>query len=164
MLCFVGHSCFAADVTGNWIAEIVASGESQYARVNLTADGGKLSGKWGENTVTGTVSQDNIELVLTDAQGKQMGSLTGRRDGEKIVGTGTLSGGRGGRGGRIGGAAPGFGGYHPGANRARNPAGDLGLKPKQLLRVPVEPPRRDRPGPLRPGPRTGSGPSAYPSP
>ena len=108
MLCFVGHSCFAADVTGNWIAEIVASGESQYARVNLTADGGKLSGKWGENTVTGSVSQDNIELVLTDAQGKQMGSLTGRRDGEKIIGTGTLSGGRGGRGGRIGGAAPGF--------------------------------------------------------
>ena len=113
-LFFLGHSCFAADLTGNWIAEIVTAGEPQYARVNLSAEGGKLSGKWGESTITGSVSQEIIELVLTDPQGKQIGSLTGHRDDEKIVGTGTLSGRRAGRGGSTGSAAPGFGGFGSG--------------------------------------------------
>ena len=113
VLCCLGHSCFAIDVTGSWIAEVVTSGGPQYARVSLDVNDGKLSGKWGEDLITGTVTQNNINLILADGQGKQTGSLTGHLDGEKIVGTGALSGGRGGRSGR--GAAPGTVGVGGGA-------------------------------------------------
>jgi acetamidase/formamidase len=99
--------CFAADVAGSWIAEISGSGEPQYARVSVEVEGSKLSGSWGESTISGTISRQDIELVLTDAQGKTNGNLKGHLEGPNIVGDGTLTGG--GRAGRA--AAAGFGSF-----------------------------------------------------
>jgi len=63
----------AADLSGNWVAQIA----TQYTRVSLKDDGGKLSGMWGELKLAGTVTGDKIDITLSDAQDKPSGSLTG---------------------------------------------------------------------------------------
>jgi acetamidase/formamidase len=101
----------AADLSGNWVAQIA----TQYTRVSLKDDGGKLSGMWGELKLAGTVTGDKIDITLSDAQDKPSGSLTGTLTGDMFTGSGTIAatGGRGGFGGGMGGgmvmapAAPG---------------------------------------------------------
>jgi len=100
--------CLAVDVAGNWIAEISTSGEPQYARVSLGVDGSKVSGSWGDSIISGTISGQDLELVLADAQGRTNGNLKGHLEADKILGDGTLSGG--GRAGRTA-AAAGFGAF-----------------------------------------------------
>jgi len=101
--------CVAADLSGNWIAQIATQGEPLYTRVSLKADGAKMSGTWGESKIDGTLTGTKLDLTLTDAEGKPAGSLTGTLTGDTFAGTGTLIGGRGGRGGR--GAGFGVGGF-----------------------------------------------------
>ena len=107
--------CVAADLSGNWVATIATQRAPEYARVSLKDDGGKLSGTWGELKVAGTLTGDNLELILSDESDKSAGSLTGTVSGDAISGSGTLSmrdgrGGRGGMGGGFGGGMGGMGG------------------------------------------------------
>jgi len=96
--------CMAADVSGNWIAQIATQGEPQYARVSLQVSGTSVSGLWGESKISGTLTADMLDIKLTSADGSATGALTGTFKGETFRGTGTLrtAGGRGGRGGGAG--------------------------------------------------------------
>jgi acetamidase/formamidase len=99
--------CMAADVSGNWIAQIATQGEPQYARVSLQVSGTSVSGLWGETKISGTLTADMLDIKLTSADGSAAGGLTGTFKGETFSGTGTLrtAGGRGGRGGGAAGPA-----------------------------------------------------------
>src|SRR5580692_7955743 len=72
-LLMAGKSGVAADLSGKWIAAI----GTQYARVSLVDEGGKLTGTWGEFKLTGSISGDKVDLSLTDDSGAVAGSLTG---------------------------------------------------------------------------------------
>ncbi len=98
--------CMAADLSGDWVAKIAMTGEPQYARVSLKDDAGKLSGTWGELMIEGTLSDDKLELKLSDASGKPSGNLTATLAGDTFTGTGTLPAPvRRGFGGGMGGGA-----------------------------------------------------------
>jgi acetamidase/formamidase len=91
----------AADLSGNWVAQIA----TQYTRVSLKEDGSNLTGMWGELKIAGTITGDKIDISLSDAQDKPAGSLTGTVTGDTFTGSGSIAatGGRGGFGGGMGG-------------------------------------------------------------
>jgi amidase len=105
LACAVGMSgtSMAADVSGDWIAQIATQGEPQYTRVLLKVDGTTVSGMWGESRIDGTLTGAKLDIRLSGAEGSPTGMLAGTLTGETFAGTGTISGGRGGRGGRGGG-------------------------------------------------------------
>jgi len=100
----------AADVSGNWIATIPAQRGPQYAHVSFTDDGGKITGTWDELKIAGTITDDKLDLALSDDSGKPAGSLTGTLSGETISGSGTIIMRFGMGGGRGMGMGGGFGG------------------------------------------------------
>jgi len=54
----------AADIQGDWIAELSAKGaDPQYARVKLHLDGASITGTWNQLTLTGTATGD-VELLI----------------------------------------------------------------------------------------------------
>ena len=92
-------SLCAADISGNWISEISTGfGESQYARVALRADGGKLSGSWGVLKIEGVISGSKLSIFLSQADGRSAGALSGTIGGPDLSGEGTFSVQRGGGG------------------------------------------------------------------
>jgi amidase len=99
----ISRLCMAADLSGNWIAQIATQGEPQYTRVSLKVDGAKVSGMWGESGIDGTLTDARLDVKLSDTQGNPAGSLTATLSGETFQGSGAISGGRGGRGGAGGG-------------------------------------------------------------
>jgi amidase len=105
-LLMAGKSGVAADLSGKWIAAI----GTQYARVSLVDEGGKLTGTWGEFKLTGSISGDKVDLSLTDDSGADAGSLTGTISGDSVSGTGTVSMPRGAERGSMGGRMGGMGG------------------------------------------------------
>ncbi|HEY4382259.1 MAG TPA: acetamidase/formamidase family protein [Acidobacteriaceae bacterium] len=120
--------CFAADVSGNWVATIAAQSDPQYTRVSLKADGDTLSGMWGTSNINGSLSDGKLDIKLTDAQGKPAGALTGTLSGDTITGSGTILGGGGGRGGRGGFGGGGMGGGTAASSAAGAPSG-MGAAP-----------------------------------
>ena len=62
--------CRAANLEGDWIAEISAKGaDPQYARVKLSVNGSSiggtsLSGTWNHLVVKGSASGDRIQLTI----------------------------------------------------------------------------------------------------
>lgn len=101
--------CYAADVSGNWIAQIDAQAEPQYARVSLQVTGSSASGLWGQSKINGTLTADKLDIKLTATDGSSVGTVSGTFKGETFSGSGTVraTGGRGGGGGRGGAAAAG---------------------------------------------------------
>jgi amidase len=92
------HLC-AADISGNWISEVTtAFGESQYARVALHIDAGKLSGSWGASKLQGALSGNKVTISLTAPGGRSGGILAGAVSGADLSGDGSLSIQRGGGG------------------------------------------------------------------
>ena len=83
--------CMAADLSGDWIAQIAATGEPQYTRVSLKDNDGKLSGMWGEFKIDGTLTGAKFDIALSDAEGKPSGTLTGTLTGDTFTGTGTIA-------------------------------------------------------------------------
>jgi acetamidase/formamidase len=94
-----------AEVAGKWVAELTSSTllEPVYVRVELARSGDAVTGTWGTEAVKGTVKGPAVSLALTDAGGRDAGTLTGKIEGDAGEGGGTMAGvGR--RGGRGGGA------------------------------------------------------------
>src|ERR1700760_2496013 len=82
----------AAEVAGNWIAEIRVKGaDPQYARVKLQGQGSALSGSWNQMVVTGALAGDRLSLALTRG-GAVAGTLTGTAGSDGFSGEGRLSG------------------------------------------------------------------------
>jgi acetamidase/formamidase len=97
-------SCFAAEISGDWIAQIAGQGDPQYARVSLKVNGTAVSGTWGEAKVSGTLTGASLDIKLTAPGGSAAGALAGAVAGGTVAGSGTLytGGGRGGGGRRSG--------------------------------------------------------------
>lgn len=100
----------AADVPGQWIAEITGPTllEPAYAHVTLERAGDALSGRWGVDTLKGTISGTTVKLSLTNADGMEAGAITGKISGDEGEGAGSLAGvgRRGGGGYAVPGRAP----------------------------------------------------------
>jgi acetamidase/formamidase len=93
----------AADLTGDWIAEIQAKGsEPQYARVQLRAEGASVSGAWDQMKVEGSIAGDRVSLSVL-RNGSAAGSLTGSSSGDSLSGEGQMisAGGRGANAGQM---------------------------------------------------------------
>src|ERR1700743_1624360 len=84
----------AAEIVGKWVAEVSSPTmlEPAYERVTLERTGDTLSGQWGRDTVKGTVSGSNVTITLSDAQGRDAGSITGKIAGDAVEGSGTMAG------------------------------------------------------------------------
>ena len=92
----------AADIQGDWIAEVSAKGaDPQYARVKLHMEGTSIAGTWNQLTVTGSTSGDHVNLALfsNGRNGAPAGTLAVSANGGGFKGDGRMrSGGRGGGG------------------------------------------------------------------
>jgi acetamidase/formamidase len=117
----------AADPSGKWIAEITGPTllEPAYAHVTLQNSATSLAGSWGTDTISGSVKGADITFSVTNGEGNNIGSMTGKLSGDTIAGAGTLAG----LGRRIGGFA----------NRAPVP-----VEMKFVLTRELEPPARPR--------------------
>ncbi len=105
-------SCVAeAEVAGKWVAEISSPVllEPVYARVSLERTGDTLSGTWGSEIVKGAVKGSMVTLTLSDAEGRDDGTVTGKIENDAGEGSGTVMG----LGRRPGGFAGGSGGRAP---------------------------------------------------
>jgi len=88
------RQALAAEIEGKWVAEITGPMllEPAYAHVTLERTGDTLSGVWGSNTLKGTVNGSTLTIALTDAEGRDAGSVTGKMAGDEGHGSGTMAG------------------------------------------------------------------------
>jgi amidase len=78
----------AADVSGDWSLRLVRFGEDfAAARVNLKADGPKLTGTLNELKLEGSVDGNHVHLTATRPNGKPWGQLKGEVQGDEMSGT-----------------------------------------------------------------------------
>src|SRR6266699_3068818 len=88
LLVFLPLLASAADVTGQWNAHLVRFGEEfAAARVDLKAEGAKLTGTLNELKLEGTIEGDRLRITATRPDGKEWGKLEGRVRGDDITGT-----------------------------------------------------------------------------
>jgi amidase len=78
----------AADVAGTWNSRLVRFGEeSNSARLELKAEGSKLTGSFNDLRLAGTVEGDHVHFTATNPQGKVEATFDGRCEGDQIAGT-----------------------------------------------------------------------------
>ena len=88
LLLFLPVFAWAADVTGRWNLHLVRFGEEfAAARVELKAEGSKLTGTLNELKLEGTVDGDRLHITATRPDGKEWGKFEGRVQGDAIDGT-----------------------------------------------------------------------------
>jgi acetamidase/formamidase len=121
------QSAQAADLSGKWIAEITGPTllEPAYAHVTLESSATSLAGKWGADTIGGSVKGADITFTVANREGRNIGSMSGKLSGDAIEGAGTLAG--------LGRRTGGF------ANRAPVP-----VEMKFVLTRELEPPAKPR--------------------
>src|SRR5258706_8368564 len=79
---------YAADVTGQWNVHLVRFGdEFAAARVELKAEGTKVTGTLNELKLEGTIEGDHLQITATRPDGNEWGKLDGRVQGDDIAGT-----------------------------------------------------------------------------
>ncbi len=90
----VSHICGAADLSGDWVGQITGPFDSQYTaqynHVTLKEVDSKLSGNWGPYSFAGNLTGDKVSLTLTEASGKEAGTLSGMLDAGTFSGTGKV--------------------------------------------------------------------------
>src|SRR5262245_31535025 len=78
---------FAADVTGQWNLHLVRFGEQfAGARIELKAEGNKVTGTLNELKLEGTTEGDRVSITAT-RDGKDWGKFEGRVQGDEMSGT-----------------------------------------------------------------------------
>ena len=78
----------AADVSGHWNLHLVRFGEEfAAARVELKAEGNKLTGTLNELKLEGTVDNDRVHITAIRPDGKEWGKFEGHVAGDAIDGT-----------------------------------------------------------------------------
>ncbi len=84
----------AAGPEGKWVAEITSPVllEPLYVHVTLNSSGDAVTGMWANDTLKGTVKGGAVALTLSDAEGHDAGSITGKITGDKVEGSGTMAG------------------------------------------------------------------------
>jgi hypothetical protein len=110
ILVLLAVSASAADVTGQWVAQVAGrQGGTQEVTFNLKMAGGKLTGTMttgqGEQAITdGQITGDAISFVIVQSRGgtETKNIYKGTVSGAEMKLTRTREGGRGGGGGRGG--------------------------------------------------------------
>jgi acetamidase/formamidase len=88
ILCLAPALALASDVTGKWHVQLLAFGEPfNTARVELKADGTKVTGTLSELKLEGTLEGDHIRLTATRGT-NEWGSFDGEVHGDAMEGTG----------------------------------------------------------------------------
>jgi acetamidase/formamidase len=88
LLLFLPVFAWAADVSGRWNVHLVRFGEEfAAARVELKAEGTRLTGTLNELKLEGTVDGDRLHITATRPDGKEWGKFEGRLQGDAIDGT-----------------------------------------------------------------------------
>jgi amidase len=78
----------AADITGEWNLRLIRFGEEfAPARVNLKAEGTKLTGTLNELKLEGTVDGDHLSLTATRPNGDEWGKFDAKIQGDELSGT-----------------------------------------------------------------------------
>src|SRR5216110_3025607 len=119
----VSRPCVAADLSGNWIAQIATTFEPQYTRVSFEVKGTTVTGMWGDLKINGSFTADKLDIKLTNATGNPSGELSGTWTGDKVAGVGNVRAAGAGGGGRGGGGGGG------GRNAAQGPANFVLVRP-----------------------------------
>src|SRR5438876_9842271 len=79
---------FAADLTGPWNFHLVRFGEeAAAARVDLKADGSKVTGTLNELKLAGTLEGDRVHITVVRPNGAEWGTFEGRLQGDEMAGT-----------------------------------------------------------------------------
>jgi amidase len=87
LLLFVSLSVSAADVSGQWNLRLFRFGdEFAAARVELKADGTKVSGTLNELKLEGSIEGDQLRITGIRPNGEEWGKLEGRVQGDEISG------------------------------------------------------------------------------
>ena len=100
----LSSSTARTQASGKWVAEIKSPVllEPSYLRVTLERREDTLSGTWGGALVRGSIRNSTVTIKLTDVEGRDAGSITGKIEGNTGEGSGTMTG----LGRRPGGFAP----------------------------------------------------------
>jgi len=84
----------AADISGDWEFAGKHLGDISYARLNLKAQDGKLTGTLNELKLQGTVKGDDLTFNAKRPNGDNFGDFKGKANGDRLEGTGAWSGDR----------------------------------------------------------------------
>jgi acetamidase/formamidase len=88
LLVFSSIFAFGADVAGSWHLVLIRFGEaSADARVELKAEGTKLTGTLNELKLEGASDRDTVKITATRPNGELFGTFEGRVDGDEMSGT-----------------------------------------------------------------------------
>jgi acetamidase/formamidase len=88
LLLFLPVFAWAADVSGRWNVHLVRFGEEfAAARVELKAEGTRLTGTLNELKLEGSLDGDRLHITATRPDGKEWGKFEGRLQGDAIDGT-----------------------------------------------------------------------------
>ena len=90
----------AADVAGDWVAQVATPGDPQYFRVALETEGAKLSGRMNQWKLAGTVNGNRVEFTALQPDGKVAATFQGELQGRELSGEGAMDSVRGGEGRR----------------------------------------------------------------
>ncbi len=84
----------AADVSGDWEFAADYLKDTNYARVRLKAEDGKITGNLNELALEGTCKGDELTFSAKSPNGEHFGDFTGRIRGDGLEGTAVWSGDR----------------------------------------------------------------------
>jgi amidase len=88
LLVFLPVFAYAADVSGQWNFHLVRFGdEFAAARVELKAEGAKVTGTLNELKLEGTIEGDRLRITATRPDGKEWGKFDGQVKGDDVSGT-----------------------------------------------------------------------------
>jgi amidase len=88
LLAFLPLLASAADITGEWRLQLIRFGEQFVsARVNLKAEGTKLTGTLNELKLEGSVDGDHVALTATRPDGNEWGKFDGTIQSDQLSGT-----------------------------------------------------------------------------
>jgi amidase len=88
LLAFVPLLASAAEITGEWRLQLIRFGEQfASARVNLKAEGTKLTGTLNELKLEGSVEGDHMALTATRPDGSEWGKFDGKIQADQLSGT-----------------------------------------------------------------------------
>lgn len=88
LLVYLSVAAHAADVTGRWNLHLIRFGEEfAAARVELKAEGTRVTGTLNELKLAGATEGDRLRMTASRPNGSEFGVFEGRVQGDEITGT-----------------------------------------------------------------------------
>src|SRR5215510_6525704 len=89
VICFLSLSLSAFAQSGEWLLIDTSFGAEQYARIELKFEGEKITGKFGNLDVAGTLRNNRVEFETRRADGTVVTKRTGTLSGGEMRGEGS---------------------------------------------------------------------------